>query len=374
MNRPQLSRCRGMFAALCATAIAAPAAAAAVEWPDPVSSPAEAMPLATRSLLLDAARTAQGYVAVGDRGHVLLSTDGRSWTQSADVPVRVMLTAVAARGDALWAVGHEGVIVHSSDGGRHWVVQHRDTYDAKGTAASDDPRHGAPLLDVLFTDDRHGIAVGSYSRLLVTRDGGATWNAETLAVAPAPPAGAAAAPGAGEAAGEATGEESMVFSKDELALGEESDPHLNAIARTSNGSLMILAERGSAFRSRDDGATWQRIRLPYDGSMFGAIGYQGDRVLAYGLRGHVFETTDLGDHWTERASGTEQGLMGGSALDGEGAVLVGANGVVLARRGGEEAFRPMVQPAAGVIAGALVLDGKRLLLVGENGIGEVELP
>ncbi|HUD42060.1 MAG TPA: hypothetical protein VMR06_08700 [Dokdonella sp.] len=379
MTRSSFSWCRSAALGLCAALPLAGQAADPPAWPDPVSSPAERMPLAARSLLLDALRAGDGYLVVGDRGHVLRSADGRDWTQS-EVPVRVLLTAATARGDSVWAVGHDGVIVHSADGGVHWNVQHRDSYE-DGAAAAADPRHGAPLLDVLFVDDRHGIAVGAYSRMLVTRDGGASWQPETLAVAPAnaskEPAAAAPAPAGASPAADAAqdGEDgSMVFSEDELALGEESDPHLNAIVRTGSGGLMILAERGSAFRSRDGGDTWQRIQLPYDGSMFGAIGYAGDRVLAFGLRGNVFETGDLGESWTRRASGTEQGLMGGSALDGEGAVLVGANGVVLMRRSADAPFETMAQPGAGVLAGAVALDGRRLLLVGENGVGEVELP
>lgn len=380
MTRSSFARCRSAALCLCAALPLAGHASDPTPWPDPVSTPAETMPLAARSLLLDALRVGDGYLVVGDRGHVLRSSDGRDWTQSADVPVRVLLTAATARGDSVWAVGHDGVIVHSADGGAHWSVQHRDTYE-DGAPATSDPRHGAPLLDVLFVDDDHGIAVGAYSRMLVTRDGGTTWQSEAIA---AVPADASTEPDAGTTAGAGTEpvadaaqdrhDGSMVFSEDELALGEESDPHLNAIVRTGSGGLMILAERGSAFRSRDDGATWQRIQLPYDGSMFGAIGYAGDRVLAFGLRGNIFETTDLGQTWTRRDSAIEQGLMGGSALDGEGAVLVGANGALLVRRGADAPFQVMTQPGAGMLAGAVPLDGRRLLLVGENGVSEVELP
>ena len=53
-----------------------------------------AAPLASRSLLLDGADTGSSLVVVGDRGHVLVSTDqGASWKQST-VPTRALLTAV----------------------------------------------------------------------------------------------------------------------------------------------------------------------------------------------------------------------------------------------------------------------------------------
>ena len=85
------------------------------------------------------------------------------------------------------------------------------------------------------------------------------------------------------------GSEKWTFDESELELEDEADPHLNGIAKTGDGSLFIVAERGSAFRSTDEGQTWQRLKLPYDGSMFGVIGYENRHVLAFGLRGNVFE-------------------------------------------------------------------------------------
>ena len=60
---------------------------------------AEAKRLATKSLLLDVLRTPGGrLVAVGERGHVVLSDDGRDWRQAQVVPTRSTLTTVAAAG------------------------------------------------------------------------------------------------------------------------------------------------------------------------------------------------------------------------------------------------------------------------------------
>ena len=56
------------------------------------------MPLATRSLLLDGARVGAG-LAVGERGHILVSRDdGATWIQTA-APTRATLTAVTVRDD-----------------------------------------------------------------------------------------------------------------------------------------------------------------------------------------------------------------------------------------------------------------------------------
>ena len=50
----------------------------------------------------------------------------------------------------VWAVGHEGVIVHSEDGGQTWVRQRVAPFDKN----SIDLTNGAPLLDVLFLGRR----------------------------------------------------------------------------------------------------------------------------------------------------------------------------------------------------------------------------
>ena len=352
-----------------ASSACADAPAPASVWPDPIGAPAETLPLSTQSLLLDVTKAGERYVAVGARGVVLLSDDGRKWRQSA-VPTRMTFTAVAAVDAQVWAVGHEGVIAHSADGGDHWELQRQDAWKPATGSGMRDPQQGGPLLGVLFTDIKHGYAVGAYSVALKTDDGGATWS--TLTVAKPKPGASdddelSAKPAKPKA--KAKDEHGETFSKEELTLGQEATPHLNAIAHTGSGALMIVGERGSAFRSRDAGATWQRLQLPYDGSMFGVIGYEAEHVLAFGLRGHVYESTDLGEHWKQLDTGTELSLMGGTALAGGGSAIVGANGVVLVRANASEPLRSYVDQSAGIIASVLPLgDGGDLLLAGENGV------
>lgn len=352
-------------------------------WTDPVKAVAEILPRTSKGLLLDIVRSGDRLLAVGERGAIIHSSDGKTWTQAA-VPTRATLTAISVSGDRAWAVGHDGVILRSEDRGTTWSVQRTDPLDVSKSSAQRDPRQGAPLLDVLFVDADHGYAVGSYNQMLSTSDGGSTWTplplqTATPAVATPAATGADAAAATTEPvvaadAATAADKDRYAFNDDELELGAESDPHLNGIARTGSGGLFVVSERGSAFRSRDAGVTWQRLQLPYDGSMFGVIGYEGDHVLVYGLRGNVFESTDLGDSWKRIDSGTEFSLMGGVALDNDGAVLVGANGTVLARRSGVDAFKSNVDLAAGALAGVLPGSTDQLLVVGENGVNTVVIP
>ena len=76
----------GRFGLVILLGLVAPAGASAAQ--------AVEAPLAIESLLLDGAVAGSRLVVVGERGHILVSTDdGASWRQ-ADVPTRVLLTAV----------------------------------------------------------------------------------------------------------------------------------------------------------------------------------------------------------------------------------------------------------------------------------------
>src|SRR5262245_5090243 len=96
MNRGKGMRRFGLsvVAALAAGGLASPSLAQ-LDPNDSANKPAEQAPLAATSLLLDLAVAGDRYVAVGERGHVLLSDDhGATWRQAKSVPTRVMLTAV----------------------------------------------------------------------------------------------------------------------------------------------------------------------------------------------------------------------------------------------------------------------------------------
>ncbi len=348
---------------------------AGVAADDPSLVASEQVRLADRAILLDSVRVGEEIVAVGERG-IIVRGAGDAFRQVANVPTRSTLTAAFAVGQQIWAVGHDGVIVHSGDGGASWERQRADPW----RAGSDDLQNGVPLLDVLFLDAAHGFAIGAYSLMLETRDGGKSWQRRSLrgpddvgaAVASADVTATAGTSPADDVDDAGNDNDSWNFSADELDLEAETDPHLNAITRTASGGLLIAAERGTAFRSRDGGATWKRLKLPYAGSMFGVIGFSNEHALLFGLRGNVLETFDLGDTWHEVDSGVEASLLGGVAVGNGGAILVGANGVLLRRDKGDDAFVVnRYRTASGespILAGVVTDTRGGLVVLGERGI------
>jgi len=280
--------------------------------------PAVEAPLAIRSLLLDGAAAGTRLVVVGERGHILVSTDrGATWKQ-ASVPVRVLLTAIHMHDERTgWAVGHDAVILRTADGGDTWQLVHRA------------PEEERPLLDVWFRDERTGFAVGAYGYFLATADGGDTWIPR--------------------------------------AVGED-DFHLNALAQAAPDRLFIAAEAGVAYRSDDGGETWRALAPPYGGSWFDVLALDEERVLLLGLRGHLFLSEDAGESWRQVATGTQATLTGAIRTDSGRAMITGLEGTVLTGRDDGRSVTLRQLASRRGISSALALADGDVLLLGEFGV------
>ncbi len=319
--------------------------------------------LADQSLLLDVIRYDDGFVAVGQRGHVLLSDDGRSWSQADRVPVQSTLTRIEREGRRLWAVGHDSAILSSADGGRTWFIQNWDEEAEE------------PLLDVEFLTALKGFAVGAYGRFMTTTDGGVTWDAERIEDRLV-----SEAIDWGELAGDEAGIDTMpedfeIDANVETDDGEDVfvdkgcyefyECHLNDLLVLEDGRLMMAAERGFGYRSEDGGETWESFRFPYSGSMFGLIELDGC-IIAFGLRGNIQRSCDFGDRWEALDYGGDQTLMGATQLPDGRVLIVGAaaSRVTIDDDGAIE----QTVDRLGSDYAAVLVQGDHLILVGEDGV------
>ena len=288
------------------------------------TQPAVQVPLAATSLLLDAAMAGARIVVVGQRGHILVSDDGGASWKQARVPTRALLTAVHMHDENTgWAVGHDAVILRTSDGGDTWRLMHRA------------PEEERPLLDVWFRDKDTGFAVGAYGYFLATRDGGKTWT-------------------------------SRAISKDDF--------HLNEIVPAGAERLYMAAEAGVAYRSDDGGNTWRELPSPYTGSWYGALVLDGDRMLLLGLRGHLFRSEDAGESWTQVATNTTATLTDAVRLPSGLVLLTGLEGVLLTSRDGGRTVSTTRLTSRQGISSVLALADGTVLLTGEFGVRRLPRP
>jgi photosystem II stability/assembly factor-like uncharacterized protein len=337
------------------------------------------MPLASHSLLLDLAAAGEHLVAVGERGHILLSdADGENWQQVL-APTREMLTAVYfADPQRGWAVGHDGLILASLDGGTNWSLQYNGLLQqdainqdqllairrqkkllAAELAREDDgprranllarleevhlaiedaeyaisqPIHSPPLLDVYFSNPLRGFAVGAFGEYLYTVNGGVSWVRDTG------------------------------------AFNNPDQMHLNAVAGDGDDGVWVAGEGGLLFRSVDSGRNWKTLPSPYHGSFFD-IAYEAatGALVVVGLRGNIFRSLDGGDSWQPAAVDTERSLAGVTWLNERYTAAVGAVGSLQLSDDGGDTFSDHSLPARAGLSAVIHYRG-RLVVVGQGGI------
>jgi photosystem II stability/assembly factor-like uncharacterized protein len=284
---------RARRAVLIALALAVPPTAGAFQ--EVLQIPAARTPLAVRTLLNGVARAGQRLVTVGQRGHILYSDDrGRSWLQ-ASVPVSADLVAVVFPSPRHgWAVGHDGVVLHSADGGLTWTSQ----LSGPASAALGPDRS---FLDVWFDDEASGFAVGAFNLVVRTTDGGRTW---------------------------------------ERWSDRTDNPrnlHLYAIRRIG-GDLFVAGEQGLVMKLDRVAERFRALKTPYQGTFFGITGVPGT-VIVFGLRGNAFRSADGGARWSRVETGVEVGLTGATVTDDRRIVLVSQEGHALVSADAGATFR-----------------------------------
>ena len=330
-----------------------------------------------KSAMMDIALAGDRVVAVGELGRIAFSDDhGESWSQ-AEVPLSVTLTAVdfptPTRG---WAVGHDGVILHSKDSGETWQLQLDgnqvnsivieqvnsllEQMDDRIAAATDDKRteleyqredleffrsdaemaarEGAtrPFMDLWFQDEQYGIVVGSFGMIFRTNDGGAHW---------------------------------------EPLIDRMDNPdgfHYYGITK-SGSSLFIAGEVGLLFRSADNGDSWQRLESPYEGSFFGVNGHpDGGFLMIYGLGGNSYVSHDAGDTWS-RVDKPKTSALSASTVTTTGNILMASyDGIIMQSQDKGLSFVPLDGRFSKCIAMQPINDGE-MLLVGLDGIKKYQL-
>lgn len=350
-----------MAAALLITLGAAMSAAPARADTDTIDLNMPAIALkAPDKVMLDAiAMAGNRIVAAGVHGAIVYSDDdGATWHQ-ASVPVSVLLTSLSfATPQVGWAVGHDGVILHTQDGGKTWQKQldgnevntlalqaeqaaaaqnlNLPTMELAARRATLFQEQGAdkPFLSVLALGPQSVLAVGAYRMADFSADGGKSWQDRDLYIA------------------------------------DRLSHNLYDIAPV-NGALYITGETGLVFRSTDQGQTFTQVTSPGPATLFGVLGTKDGGLLVYGVAGNAYLSHDNGQSWQSLAvCGNGTDITAGLVLQ-SGAVLLGtaAGGLFISYDNGQH-FQPVpVIVPLSIAALAQTPDGHVVL----SGIGGIKL-
>lgn len=329
--------------------------ASAGEFIDVLDLPAQRTALALNGPLAAITRAGERLVVVGQRGHILYSdNDGQDW-QQAEVPLSSDLTAVRFPTPREgWAVGHDGVVLHSADAGEHWTRQldgraigqlMLDYYTTHPQADNETlleqarrmKEEGAdkPFLDLWFRDAQEGFVIGAFNLILHTRDGGRSWEPWNQ------------------------------------RIDNPQSLHLTAIVAVGD-ELFIVGEQGLLLRLDRQSERFVALDSPYKGTFFGVLGKPG-LLFAYGLRGNAVRSVDGGASWSAVSTGLPVSLTAASQ-DADGDLyLFSQAGQGLISRDDGATFKPLAVAQRTPVTGALV-SGDSLLLVGSRGLQRNALP
>ena len=279
-------------------------------------------PLANFSVLNDIHGRSASAIAVGERGHILLtSNNGKKWKQQPS-PTRRTLNAVYwVNSRLVWAAGHQSVLLRSQDGGESWTK----------IKVLDDPE--TAFLDVLFVDPKKGFIVGSYGKLFSTNDGGEKWTEKA----------------------------------------QDEDPHFYQLTKAPGGSLWLIGEFGTVWRSDNLGQAWEPLDALYEGTFFGALPLTNSGALVFGLRGNIFRSED-GAAWEKIETTTNALLHGGVQLRDGGMILTAGAGELLLSENKGRSFNPVALPDKAAMPISLWQAGDDSLLVStDRGVVRLEL-
>ncbi len=324
---------------------------------DPLLRHSEISPLVSKRLLTSLASVGnETLIAVGQRGHVLVSSrDGSDWSQSS-VPVSSDLTAVQFVDDKHgFAVGHDGVILGSDDGGVNW----RLLLDGKSANAlvlkqlkqkeggsnkqllaeaqrNVDAGPDKPWLDLYFSSPKRGFVVGAYNLILETQDGGQSWSSW-------------------------------------YDRSDNSEKLLNLYGiREHKRKIYAVGEAGLVMRLDQSRQRFVRLHAGYAGSFFGLLD-AGESLIAYGMRGQVRSTRDEGKTWQQIPTGLPSTITA-AARSADGRIwLADQLGNVSVSHDRGQSFLPM-KPKAGIPVASMIATKNTLVFAGPRGMQSLPFP
>lgn len=237
----------------------------------------------------------------------------------------------APPGKFLLAAGSEGKVWRGKPDGASWVVLPTPT---KST-----------LQDVSAWDSHRAVAVGNDGVVLVTSDGGDTWrqvDAPRSAVANK----LVRVRVDGTADAWAVGEMGAVLHSTDSGVSWtrralEQDAAWNDV-HVQDGKVWLAGEFGRIAYSADGGAHWNQVASPVNASLMAIVFRDPLHGIAVGVEGIVLATRDGGMHWDALAKTTKEHLFD-AAWDGANWIAVGDKGLLLkgdAQAGRWEVLRP----------------------------------
>lgn len=195
------------------------------------------------------------------------------WFQVREDGVSILYSIDLYDANHITAVGSEGIILQSDDGGGSWRTLPSGTSDN--------------LRRVRWHSPTLGIILGNGGIALKSTDGGASWQ----------------------------------------PMNTTTDKTLFDVHFIDENKWIVVGQASVVLTTSDAGGTWD-VGDP-DLNNYNEIAFRGDLGIIAGNKGTIVTTEDGGKRWRDRKSGTISELASVSIGDDSTAIIVGGNGTIL---------------------------------------------
>jgi len=227
--------------------------------------------------------------AVGINGTIIKTTDGGiNWKNAVIGPTNVLNDVFFINKNLGWAVGgsswDSSLILHTKNGGKTWISQ-------------ETPVKNVGLKDVFFLDSLKGFAVGQSQTILKTTDGGFSWTGQS----------------------EGGIDLQQIFFID-----------------TANGWVVGGNSLQSAFikKTTDGGSSWQAVTLPTTAPLNDVYFINKDTGWIVGYKGTVLRTFNAGLSFTNLSDSSLGTLINVRFFNSSLGIVAGSNGIFKTINGG----------------------------------------
>jgi photosystem II stability/assembly factor-like uncharacterized protein len=231
-----------------------------------------------------------------------------------------------------WAVGWNGAIVHTEDGGRNWQVQNSGTQEA--------------LFSVFFTLPSSGWVVGEGGTILHTDDGGNNWNPQNsgtnaylFSVTFATRESGWAVGTGGTIVHNATGDTVVAHldsSANPISMGGNwklqhsgTEATLYSVAFATPQSGWVVGADGTILHTTNGGSDWRPQRSGTSGNLHSVVFVTPQSGWIVGYEGTILHTEDGGVNWKPQNSGTVDTLKSVAFVTSRSGWAVGDYGTIL---------------------------------------------
>jgi photosystem II stability/assembly factor-like uncharacterized protein len=214
-----------------------------------------------------------------------------------------------------WAVGENGTILHTENGGSRWQIE------SSGTSKD--------LRSVTFATPRSGWAVGEYGVILHTEDAGNSWHIQSNLTQEDLRSVAFTTPQSGWAVGDTETLHTENGGYSWQTEGTGTLKNLRSVTFATPQSGWAVGDTGTILYTENGGSRWQTESSGTLETLFSVTFATPQSGWAVGTRGTILHTENGGSNWQAQGIGTADYLYSVIFATAQSGWAVGMYGTVL---------------------------------------------